>query len=103
MRCTRCKVCDTACCVPLQVNGQKHCLGMDVLDQRATLMARFVAPVTMLATGGCGQVSFRDFCRTSAKLLSWQLTTFRNCNMCTLLARAIARPPCWPPSIKVAC
>jgi hypothetical protein len=34
----------------------KHCLGMDVLDQGAGTMARFVAPVTMLATGGCGQV-----------------------------------------------
>lgn len=30
---------------------------MDVLDQRAGAMARFMAPVTMLATGGCGQVN----------------------------------------------
>jgi L-aspartate oxidase len=39
-----------------EVGGVKHCLGMDVLDQGAGAMARFVAPVTMLATGGCGQV-----------------------------------------------
>ena len=38
------------------MNGEKHCLGMDVLDQRGNAMVRFVAPVTMLATGGCGQV-----------------------------------------------
>lgn len=45
-------------CVPFaaQVNGEKHCLGMDVLDQHAYAMSRIVAPVTMLATGGCGQV-----------------------------------------------
>lgn len=31
-------------------------MGADVLDQQAMRMMRFVAPVTMLATGGAGQV-----------------------------------------------
>ena len=39
-----------------QVNGASHCLGADVLDQQAGTMTRFVAPVTLLATGGGGQV-----------------------------------------------
>ena len=39
-----------------EVNGMRHCLGADVLDQQAQAMIRFVAPVTMLATGGAGQV-----------------------------------------------
>jgi L-aspartate oxidase len=39
-----------------KVNGVRHCLGADVLDQQAQAMIRFVAPVTMLATGGAGQV-----------------------------------------------
>ena len=39
-----------------EVSGVRHCLGADVLDQRALSMTRFVAPVTMLATGGAGQV-----------------------------------------------
>lgn len=39
-----------------QVNGASHCLGADVLDQETNTMTRFVAPVTLLATGGGGQV-----------------------------------------------
>ncbi|KAL3135610.1 hypothetical protein ABBQ38_006091 [Trebouxia sp. C0009 RCD-2024] len=39
-----------------QINGASHCLGADVLDQQAGTMTRFVAPVTLLATGGGGQV-----------------------------------------------
>lgn len=39
-----------------QINGASHCLGADVLDQQAGIMTRFVAPVTLLATGGGGQV-----------------------------------------------
>ena len=31
-------------------------MGADVLDQQAMRMPRFIAPVTMLATGGAGQV-----------------------------------------------
>lgn len=38
------------------MGGAQQCLGVDVLDQKAGNMARFVAPVTMLATGGAGQV-----------------------------------------------
>lgn len=39
------------------VLGRRQCLGADILDQRAMSMTRFIAPVTMLATGGAGQVS----------------------------------------------
>ncbi|KAK9814166.1 hypothetical protein WJX72_001545 [[Myrmecia] bisecta] len=39
-----------------EVSGARHCLGADVLDQQNYAMTRFVAPVTMLATGGAGQV-----------------------------------------------
>lgn len=39
-----------------QVGGSGKCLGVDVLDQVNGRMARFVAPVTMLASGGAGQV-----------------------------------------------
>lgn len=38
------------------VGGIRYCLGADVLDQQQMRMTRFVAPVTMLATGGAGQV-----------------------------------------------
>ena len=38
------------------VNGVRHCLGADVLDKKSNQMTRFVAPVTLLATGGAGQV-----------------------------------------------
>ncbi len=38
------------------MGGLLHCLGVDVLDQRSQVMTRFIAPVTMLATGGAGQV-----------------------------------------------
>ncbi len=38
-----------------EVNGASHCLGADVLDQETHTMTRFVAPVTLLATGGGGQ------------------------------------------------
>jgi FAD binding domain len=54
----------------VQVGGVKHCLGMDVLDQGAGTMARFVAPVTMLATGGCGQVGGPlTSCRSPSRLV----------------------------------
>lgn len=36
--------------------GLQHCLGADVLDTGTMAMARFLAPVTLLATGGAGQV-----------------------------------------------
>ena len=39
-----------------EVEGVKHCLGADILDQHRKSMTRFVAPVTLLATGGAGQV-----------------------------------------------
>ena len=39
-----------------EANGVPHCFGVDVLDQRANVMFRCIAPVTMLATGGGGQV-----------------------------------------------
>ncbi len=39
-----------------EANGVPHCFGVDVLDQRANAMIRCIAPVTMLATGGGGQV-----------------------------------------------
>lgn len=38
------------------LGDQRYCLGADVLDTRAMAIQRFVAPVTMLATGGAGQV-----------------------------------------------
>lgn len=37
-----------------EVEGQRHCLGLDVLDIKATGMQRIVAPVTLLASGGAG-------------------------------------------------
>lgn len=39
-----------------EVEGIRYCLGMDVLDQQDDTITRFVAPVTMLATGGAGQL-----------------------------------------------
>ncbi|BDA46936.1 L-aspartate oxidase [Coccomyxa sp. Obi] len=42
--------------VHTEVNGTKVCMGADVLDQQAMRIMRFMAPVTMLATGGAGQV-----------------------------------------------
>ncbi|KAL4457388.1 hypothetical protein ABPG75_012253 [Micractinium tetrahymenae] len=39
-----------------EVEGVRYCVGADVLDQQEMQMTRFVAPVTMLATGGAGQV-----------------------------------------------
>lgn len=44
------------CALALQIKGTKACLGVDALDENAMRMTRFVAPVTMLATGGAGQV-----------------------------------------------
>ena len=46
---------------------------MDVLDQGTNAMVRFVAPVTMLATGGCGQVR-RDPLLCSSSLQSAHLS-----------------------------
>ena len=43
-----------------EVDGLKHCLGADILDQRNLALSRFVSPVTLLATGGAGQVSSLD-------------------------------------------
>lgn len=47
-----------------EVDGMKHCLGADILDQRNLAMTRFVSPVTLLATGGAGQVNplVESFC-----------------------------------------
>ena len=45
----------------LQIKGTAACLGVDALDERAMRMTRFVAPVTMLATGGAGQVFISPF------------------------------------------
>ena len=39
-----------------EVLDSRTCLGVDVLNQKLNVMERFIAPVTMLATGGCGQV-----------------------------------------------
>eukprot|EP01026_Neomeris_dumetosa_P005795 TRINITY_DN1173_c0_g1_i3.p1 TRINITY_DN1173_c0_g1~~TRINITY_DN1173_c0_g1_i3.p1 ORF type:complete len:654 (-),score=123.83 TRINITY_DN1173_c0_g1_i3:390-2351(-) len=39
-----------------EVQGQPHCFGVDVLDEKLTRVVRFVSPVTMLATGGAGWV-----------------------------------------------
>jgi L-aspartate oxidase len=36
--------------------GQNHCLGVYVLDKTAGKVNTFSAPVTLLATGGCGKV-----------------------------------------------
>jgi L-aspartate oxidase len=41
--------------VRAQVGGIKHCLGVDALNTRSNTLMRFVAPVTLLATGGAGQ------------------------------------------------
>lgn len=37
-------------------NGTPHCFGVDVLDQRANQMCRFISLTTMMASGGAGQV-----------------------------------------------
>ena len=42
----------------LQIQGTKVCLGVDALNEGGASLTRFVAPVTMLATGGAGQVTF---------------------------------------------
>lgn len=39
-----------------RAGGNKVCLGVDVLDQRKMELLRFCAPVTLLASGGGGQV-----------------------------------------------
>jgi L-aspartate oxidase len=36
--------------------GENHCLGVYVLDKTTGEVATFAAPVTLLATGGCGKV-----------------------------------------------
>ena len=57
------------------MGGIKHCLGVDALDTRSHTMARFVAPVTLLATGGAGQActrsTFARFSCSSLKKLQW--------------------------------
>lgn len=45
----------------------KTCMGVDVLDQQTMQMVRFVAPVTLLATGGAGQVCASHSAPTSVK------------------------------------
>ena len=45
-----------------QVSGIPICLGTDALDLERRTMVRFVAPVTMLATGGLGQVTPASCC-----------------------------------------
>ncbi len=57
----------------VQVNGQKVCMGADVLDQQAMRMIRFMAPVTMLATGGAGQVGSHAALVTAAAIFLWDL------------------------------
>lgn len=49
------------CYSVLQIQGTKVCLGVDALNEGAMQMTRFVAPVTMLATGGAGQVEASAF------------------------------------------
>lgn len=39
-----------------ELDGARYCVGLDVLDQKEKSMTRFVAPVTMLASGGAGQL-----------------------------------------------
>jgi len=46
-------------CLRAQVGGIKHCLGVDALNTRSNTLTRFVAPVTLLATGGAGQARAR--------------------------------------------
>ena len=46
----------------LQIQGTKVCLGVDALNESGASLTRFVAPVTMLATGGAGQVTFSLLC-----------------------------------------
>ncbi len=38
-----------------EVEGQRQCLGLDVLDIKARAMQRVVSPVTLLASGGLGE------------------------------------------------
>lgn len=38
------------------ISGMPHCLGLDVLDQEANYICRFISLTTMLASGGAGQV-----------------------------------------------
>ena len=40
----------------LGVGGENRCLGAYVLDKKADRVRTFAAPVTLLATGGCGKV-----------------------------------------------
>src|SRR5882672_4772328 len=40
----------------LGASGANRCLGVYVLDKRSGRVETFVAPVTLLATGGCGKV-----------------------------------------------
>ena len=55
----------------LQIQGTKVCLGVDALNEGGASLTRFVAPVTMLATGGAGQVTFPLLCSAArASLLS---------------------------------
>eukprot|EP01023_Acetabularia_acetabulum_P038482 TRINITY_DN368_c0_g3_i1.p1 TRINITY_DN368_c0_g3~~TRINITY_DN368_c0_g3_i1.p1 ORF type:complete len:668 (-),score=141.00 TRINITY_DN368_c0_g3_i1:219-2222(-) len=39
-----------------EVAGQSHCFGVDVINKDERKLVRFVSPVTMLATGGVGQI-----------------------------------------------
>ena len=48
-------------------------MGADVLDQQAMRMIRFMAPVTMLATGGAGQVGSHAALVTAAAIFLWDL------------------------------
>ena len=58
----------------LQIQGTAACLGVDALDTSAMRMTRFVAPVTMLATGGAGQVNnFCPNCTTGRLLFAYLL------------------------------
>ena len=58
-------------------NGVPHCFGVDVLDQRANAMIRCIAPVTMLATGGGGQVLYGSHSNADCLSLYGMCAVFR--------------------------
>ena len=47
---------DVASSSPIGGGIQRHCFGVDVLDQKSNAMCRFIGLSTMLASGGAGQV-----------------------------------------------
>ena len=65
------------------VSGVPHCLGVDVLDQKCEVMVRFVAPVTMLATGGGGQVIFYTKKNTVKVIETNSSEIYKLCDFCS--------------------